>query len=86
MFWYGDANNYYIGTSYTILSDAPNIDYVAYSGHRFKCADREVMRINYNGDVLIGTTTDNGYRLQVNGSERVYGNLIVDGEVSALVA
>ena len=40
----------------------------------------------YGGNVLIGTTTDNGYKLQVNGSERVYGDLIVDGEVSALVA
>ncbi len=38
------------------------------------------------GNVLIGTTTDNGYKLQVNGSERVYGDLIVDGEISALVA
>lgn len=38
------------------------------------------------GNVLIGTLTDNGYKLQVNGSERVYGDLIVDGEVSALVA
>ena len=42
--------------------------------------------LNASGNVLIGTTTDNGYKLQVNGSERVYGNLIVDGEVSALVA
>ena len=40
----------------------------------------------FGGNVLIGTTTDNGYKLQVNGSERVYGDLIVDGEVSALVA
>ncbi len=44
------------------------------------------MEISTNGNVLIGTTTDNGYRLQVAGSERVYGDLIVDGEVSALVA
>lgn len=42
--------------------------------------------INSSGNILIGTTTDSGYKLQVNGSERVYGNLIVDGEVSALVA
>ena len=42
--------------------------------------------IKPNGNVLIGTTTDNGYKLQVGGSERVYGDLIVDGEVSALVA
>ena len=47
---------------------------------------REQMVITQNGNLLIGTTSDNGYKLQVNGSERVYGNLIVDGEVSALVA
>ena len=44
------------------------------------------LTVNPSGNVLIGTTTDNGYKLQVNGSERVYGDLIVDGEVSALVA
>ena len=44
------------------------------------------MTITNGGNILIGTTTDNGYKLQVNGSERVYGDLIVDGEVSALVA
>ena len=42
--------------------------------------------LNSSGNVLIGTTTDNGYKLQVKGSERIYGDLIVDGEVSALVA
>ena len=46
----------------------------------------EQMTITTTGNILIGTTTDNGYKLQVNGSERVYGDLIVDGEVSALVA
>ena len=46
----------------------------------------DVLNITGGGNVLIGTTTDNGYKLQVNGSERVYGDLIVDGEVSALVA
>ena len=46
----------------------------------------EVLNVVNNGNVLIGTRADNGYKLQVNGSERVYGDLIVDGEVSALVA
>ena len=45
-----------------------------------------ILDITKGGNILIGTTTDNGYKLQVNGSERVYGDLIVDGEVSALVA
>ena len=44
------------------------------------------LTVTPSGNVLIGTTTDNGYKLAVNGSERVYGDLIVDGEVSALVA
>ena len=160
MFWHGEDSGYYIGTSYIILSGAPNIDYVSYSGHRFMSVAGEAMRINTNNNVLIGTITDNGnklqvngdisaatikvaqielafttpfidfhfnnstsdytsriieeqsglltinevlnivnngnvligtradygYKLQVNGSERVYGDLIVDGEVSALVA
>ena len=46
----------------------------------------DLVNITQDGNILIGTTTDNGYKLQVNGSERVYGDLIVDGEVSALVA
>ena len=46
----------------------------------------DLVNITQGGNILIGTTTDNGYKLQVNGSERVYGDLIVDGEVSALVA
>ena len=45
-----------------------------------------ILDITKGGNILIGTKTDNGYKLQVNGSERVYGDLIVDGEVSALVA
>ena len=49
-------------------------------------SDNSFFEIKPNGNVLIGTTTDNGYKLQVNGSERVYGDLIVDGEVSALLA
>jgi len=68
LFWRSDANRYYIGTSYTISPNAPNIDYVGYSGHLFKCVVGEVMRINPSGNVLIGTTTDSGAKLQVNGN------------------
>jgi hypothetical protein len=37
----------------------------------------ERMRIRNNGNVLIGTTTDAGYKLDVNGTARVTGNLSV---------
>ena len=45
-----------------------------------------LVEIRPNGNILIGTTTDNGYKLDVNGDAHITGNLIVDGEVSALVA
>ena len=60
--------------------------YKAYRGHHFYANGVERLKIASGGNILIGTTTDNGYKLQINGSERVYGDLIVDGEVSALVA
>ena len=53
---------------------------------RYGVSQNTGILLNSSGNVLIGTATDNGYKLQVNGSERVYGDLIVDGEVSALVA
>ena len=76
-------------------------NYLAYIGHDsanpytqiYNFRSKSSIRVNDDGNicipsgnVLIGTITDNGYKLQVNGSERVYGDLIVDGEVSALVA
>ena len=39
---------------------------------------QERMRIASGGNVLINTTTDAGYKLDVNGSARVQGNLLVD--------
>ena len=77
----GSANDYHIG-----WGDGNMLVYKNYFGHYFVTNNTERMRITIGGNVLIGTTTDNGYKLQVNGSERVYGDLIVDGEVSALVA
>ena len=77
-------------------------NYLAYIGHDsvnpyvhiYNLKSGSYIRINDDdgnvcipsGNILIGTTTDNGYKLAVNGSERIYGDLIVDGEVSALVA
>ena len=46
----------------------------------------ERMRLTNRGNLLIGTTTNNGYKLDVNGKGHYSGDLIVDGEVSALVA
>ena len=39
----------------------------------------ERMRISTSGNVLIGTTTDAGYKLDVNGAGRFSGNIIANG-------
>jgi hypothetical protein len=46
-------------------------------------ATSEVMRITDVGNVLIGTTVDNGYKLYVNGTSFFAGNVKVDGTVVA---
>jgi hypothetical protein len=38
--------------------------------------------VTNNGNVLIGTTTDLGYKLDVNGTARINGNLVVAGDTS----
>ena len=82
IYWNNDINNFYIGwnnSDYTF-------DYVNYFGQRFYTKGVERLRITSDGNILIGTTTDNGYKLDVNGKGHYSGDLIVDGEVSALVA
>ena len=44
----------------------------------FGTSNSERMRITSGGNVLIGTTTDTGYKLNVNGSARIVGGAIVD--------
>ena len=48
----------------------------------FFAQDSEKMRINTNGNILIGTTTDSGYKLDVNGTARIQ-NVLTLGSLSA---
>ena len=41
----------------------------------FNGSSGTALRVNTNGNVLIGTTTDAGFKLDVNGTARVQGNL-----------
>ncbi|CAB5223981.1 hypothetical protein UFOVP391_19 [uncultured Caudovirales phage] len=56
-----------------------NMTYLA-GRHIFSLAGTEAMRIT-NGNVLINTTTDAGFRLDVNGTARVQGVLTIGGEI-----
>ena len=80
-YWFGDPDNYSIG-----IEGDGHAYYKAYFGHHFYANGVERLKIASGGNILIGTTTDNGYKLDVNGRGHYSGDLIVDGEVSALVA
>lgn len=49
----------------------------------FGAGDVERMRIKSNGNILIGTTTDAGYKLDVNGTARVQNNLVIGSLASS---
>jgi hypothetical protein len=51
---------------------------------KFYTANAERMRIFYNGNVAINTTTDAGFRLDVNGTARVQGALTVSSGGAAI--
>jgi hypothetical protein len=50
----------------------------------FGTSGSERMRIATSGNVLIGTTTDAGYKLDVNGTARVQGDLTISGTGSGI--
>lgn len=64
--WLNDSSNY----SIQIKNDG-HAYYKAYYGHHFYGSGAERMRIVNNGNVLIGTTSDNGAKLQVEGDVSV---------------
>ena len=50
--------------------------------HKFFTSQTERMRLIANGNLLLGTTTDAGYKLDVNGTARVQGQLAVNHSLS----
>ena len=62
LYWLSDSANYSIQ-----IKDDGKAYYKAYYGHYFYSSATERMRITSGGNVLIGTTTDSGAKLQVNG-------------------
>jgi hypothetical protein len=54
------------------------------SSHTFKIQTATALTVTSNGNVLIGTTTDGGYKLDVNGTARIQSNLTVSGGTTTL--
>ena len=75
LYWYNSADNYYIGSSYTLSKDAPNIDYCGFAGHRFIVkTSLNALLINSSGNVTIGSSdlASEDYKLYVDGLSGVY--------------
>jgi hypothetical protein len=70
-------------TDSTISSTSNGLEITTYSSHPmlFRTNISERMRITSGGNVLIGTTTDAGFRLDVNGTGRFSSSVIVGGGV-----
>ena len=68
------------GTLYFDNAGSNKVYLQADSGEHLRIAtnNTERIRVTDGGNVLIGTTTDNGYKLDVNGTARVNGNLHLD--------
>lgn len=75
---YSDAsNNFNIGHA-----SIGNFNWYA-GGSQNVTSNAHLMRLTRGGNLLIGTTTDAGYRLDVNGSVRIQSSLRVDSTVNA---
>jgi hypothetical protein len=83
------GSNYYLDSANALrrrVADSVSVIDFASGGFLFKTSGNaaintsisltELMRINANGNVLIGTTTDSGYKFEVNGTARFAGNII----------
>jgi len=82
--WYLYAN----GTSLASIFGGTNwiFDTVGFGGYRFRTAGNvDRLRVESTGNVLIGTTTDAGFKLDVNGTARVKGTGTTIGTTSFTV-
>lgn len=81
IYWNGDIKGSFISSN-----GMTEMIYEMRGGHSFYVDGDMKLRITRFGNVLIGTANSNGYKLDVNGKGHYSDDLIVDGEVSALVA
>lgn len=76
------SNALYIGYGSANKSSLPT--YLWGKGISFINSGGQIrMLMTDGGNVLIGTTTDSGYKLDVNGNTRISGNIIVSGDVAS---
>jgi len=93
------GSNYYLekttGNLRRSFGDLVSVMEMASGGFQFKTASAgavaslisltELMRINASGNVLINTTTDAGFRLDVNGNTRINGDITAIRVVSSIL-
>jgi hypothetical protein len=70
------------GTSATFSSSVTATSFNGTSQNIFEVGGSEKMRIVSGGNVLIGTTTDNGYKLYVSGTIYATGNITANSDLT----
>jgi len=73
-----DSTGGFVSTDYAITRGASGA-----SQHDWLITQQNAMRLTFNKNVLIGTTTDSGFRLDVSGSGRFTNGLTVTGSLIA---
>lgn len=86
-------NAYYNGSAWKYISSSGVVNYYQNNGtHNWRVAGTgtagnditwiEAMRITSGGNLLVGTTTDNGERLYVSGTIRATGTITANSDIS----
>jgi hypothetical protein len=80
----GQFSGYFIINTSTFTIGSTKVDGTVSGGVPiiFAPAATEAMRIQNNGNIQIGTTTDAGYKLDVNGTFRVVSDSVLTGNVT----
>jgi hypothetical protein len=80
------APKYGIGLSNIVSSTNYYTQISDYYGLTFATEDNQRLTITRGGNVLIGTTTDSGYKLDINGTGRFTGQITADGFINPFEA
>ncbi len=82
--WFFNGNGSYANGIFA-YNTSNNLRLVAPTQIEFTIGFSEIMRLTSGGNLLVGTTTDSGYKLDINGTGRFSGNLDITSAGSTTI-